>query len=223
MIINRARDLYRQLPIGLRHIILVRRRASLWREAGIVFVHIPKAAGTSINEALYGRFMGHPPASVIKRWAPGDVVKLPSFAVTRNPWARLVSAYRFAKLGVGAEGIAGMRKPGDYAVHAFESFERFVREWLTVKDLIDLDGVFQPQWRFVCDDDKAVIVDHVGRLDDLQSTYAYIESLTGRRTQLRSINRSGPPVDYREFYTPQLVKLVGDIYRDDIRIFGYDF
>jgi chondroitin 4-sulfotransferase 11 len=46
------------VPEGWQNRILVRRRAHLLREAGIVFIHIPKAAGSSVNQALYGRFMG---------------------------------------------------------------------------------------------------------------------------------------------------------------------
>ncbi|GAH07415.1 unnamed protein product, partial [marine sediment metagenome] len=59
--------------------------------------HIPRNGGTSINNALYGRFMGHYTARDVRFWAPDLFGRLPSFAVTRNPWARLLSAYRFAE------------------------------------------------------------------------------------------------------------------------------
>jgi hypothetical protein len=36
-------------------------------------------------------------------------------------------------------------------------------------------------------------------------------------------NRSGDRVDYRELYTPEMADLVGHIYQDDVRAFGYEF
>lgn len=59
MLIEGLRTAYGLLPEELRAWILVQRRSPLWLRSGIVFVHIPKAAGTSFNQALYGRFMGH--------------------------------------------------------------------------------------------------------------------------------------------------------------------
>ena len=223
--IGLLRNLNRRLPGPLRRALLVRRRARHWLRAGIVFIHVPKAAGTSINEALYGRFMGHARASDLRRWAPAAVNALPSFSVTRNPWDRLLSAYRFAKSGqgIGDSYRAGMWRPHLYRGPEFASFERFVREWLAPRDVTKLDGVFQPQWLFLCDRDKKLLVDHAGRLENLGPTYAFIEAHIGPIVPLARANRSGPILDYRQYYTPELVRRVGDIYRDDIASFGYDF
>lgn len=220
-----ARSLYRRLPLDLRHAILVRRRAAIWRQAGIVFVHIPKAAGTSINQTLYGRFMGHPPAVTIRRWAPRDVVHLPSFAVTRNPWARVVSAYRFAKTGAGLGTglVAGMRRPDQYRTNEFATFERFVQEWLAQRNILAADGVFQPQWRFVCDTNRTVLVDHLGKVEDLSSTYEFILDTVGAEVRFPHANLSGPSVDYRDYYDSSTRRTVATIYEEDIRLFGYDF
>lgn len=219
------RDLNRRLPGPLRRLLLVRRRARYWLKAGIVFIHVPKAAGTSINEALYGRFIGHPRAIDVKRWAPAAVRALPSFSVTRNPWDRLLSAYRFAKAGrgMGDSYRAGMWRPHLYRGPQFESFERFVIEWLAPRDLTRLDGVFQPQSLFLCGSGGELLVDHVGRLEDLGPTYAFIETHFGPIAPLARANRSGEAVDYRQHYSPELARLVGDKYRDDIERFGYDF
>ena len=223
--IGLLRNLNRRLPGGLRRALMVRRRAKHWRRAGIVFIHVPKAAGTSINEALYGRFMGHARAAEIARWAPASVKALPSFSVTRNPWDRLVSAWRFARAGegVGDSYRAGMWRPELYQVPEFETFERFVTEWLAVRDVTKLDGVFQPQWLFLCDRRRNVIVDHVGRLEDLGPTLDFIRERTGRAVAIPQANRSGDAVDYRSFYTPDLARLVGEIYAADAEMFGYRF
>lgn len=223
--IELLRHLNSRLPGGLRRALLIRRRTGYWLGAGIVFVHVPKAAGTSINEALYGRFMGHPRAREIVRWAPASVKALPRFSVVRNPWDRLVSAWRFARAGkgVGESYRAGMVRPERYRVPEFETFERFVTEWLAPRDLTRLDGVFQPQWLFLCDRERQLLVDHVGRLEDLGPTLDFVRERTGRTIDLAQANRSGEAVDYRSLYTPQLADLVGRIYADDVRLFGYSF
>ncbi|WP_114952866.1 sulfotransferase family 2 domain-containing protein [Sphingosinicella terrae] len=225
MLIDVARNLNRRLPGGLRRALLVRRRARFWLDAGIVFIHVPKAAGTSFNEALYGRFMGHPHARDIKRWAPAAVGKLPMFGITRNPWDRLVSAWRFARQGrgVGETYRAGMWQAERYQIPEFETFERFVKEWLAPRDVTKLDGVFQPQWMFLCDRRGNLLVDHVGTLEDLGPTLDFVRRVRGVSLQIRQANRSGETVDYRRFYTPELADLVGHIYEADAARFGYAF
>jgi hypothetical protein len=44
-----------------------------------------------------------------------------------------------------------------------------------------------------------------------------------RLPPLAESNASGTPVDYRSFYTPDLVELVGSIYAEDVTRFGYRF
>ena len=222
--LDTARDLYYRLPEGLQRAVLVRRRSPAWLKAGIVFIHIPKAAGTSISEALYGRFMGHVRASDVERWGSSDVRKLPSFAITRNPWDRLVSAFRFARRGTGiGPNAGGVWQSEQYRIPEFETFERFVTDWLAVRDPNDLDPIFQPQARFVCDRHGNVLVDHLGRVEDLASTHEYLLAKVSRLPPFASANRSGERIDYRTFYTPQLAEQVAAIYADDVSRFGYSF
>jgi len=225
MSIDHLRALYGQLPAGFRHALLARRRAPIWRRAGIIFVHIPKAAGTSINQALYGRFMGHITARTIKRWSPRAVQQLPTFCVTRNPWDRLVSAYRFATRGSGIDGpiVAGMNNATLYQSPEFATFERFVNEWLVGQDVMKLDGVFKPQWTFFCDENKNPIVDHVGKVEEMPFTLNYIKEKIGKSISLVKTNTSGEKIIYRSLYNPRLAYLVGEIYKNDIELMRYDF
>lgn len=205
--------------------LLVRRQTPIWLRAGIVFIHIPKAAGTSINEALFDRFMGHARAEDLIRSGSVELSTLPRFAIARNPWDRLVSAYRFARRGKGAGGAhqAWVWRPEQYQVPQCASFERFVNEWLAPRDIRKLDGIFQPQWYFVCGPNGELLVDHMGRVEDLEPTVDFIERAIGRRPAIPESNRSGERIDFRDFYTPALVDLVGQIYREDVERFGYSF
>lgn len=204
--------------------LVVKRRSPLWLRAGIVFVHVPKAAGTSISEALYGRITGHVRAIDVARWGSSGVRRLPRVAVVRNPWDRLVSSYRFIKNGggIGGPNVAGIWRSEQYEIPEFSSFESFVNDWLVHKDVRRLDGVFQPQSQFVSHHGE-IIVDHLGRFEALDETYRYLADHVQRLPRFEYSNRSGDPVDYRAFYTPELIECVGEIYADDVGLFGFKF
>jgi hypothetical protein len=203
---------------------LVIRRSPIWLRTGMVFIHVPKAAGTSVSEALYGRFLGHSRAADVKRWGSRAVRSLPMVAITRNPWDRLVSAYRFVTHGGGiGPNAGGVWRPRQYRIPEFETFERFVTDWLSRRDPRGLDLVFQPQWLFVCGTGGEILVDHLGRFEDLGATYTYLSSKLPGLPAIPRSNRSGDRIDYRTYYSPALVDLVGKIYADDVRLFGYDF
>jgi sulfotransferase famil protein len=216
-------DYLRWTPAG--QAFLVKQRSRAWLRAGVVLIHIPKTAGTSFSEALYGRFLGNLRAADIKRWGSSSVRSLPFVAVTRNPWDRLVSAYRFVKRGGGIGGPAPVAAWGSeqYRIPEFETFDRFVTEWLAGRDLRKLDLVFKVQSDFVCDEQRNLIVDELGRYEDLDSFCDILRQKAPQLPPISKSNRSGVKVDYRTFYTPALVDLVGSIYSEDVARFGYSF
>ncbi len=217
------RSVLARLPHSVRMALLVRRRERTLLKAGVVFVHVPKAAGSSINQALYGRFMGHYTARDVARFGSRAVAALPRFTVVRDPWSRAVSAWRFARAGVGrGDGVvAGMADAARYDRPEFQSFDRFVHDWLAQADLSREDGIFQPQVRWFTDARGRTIVDHVGRLEDLAPTIAWVEARTGRPFAVPHTNRSGDAVDWRALYTAETAALVGTVYAEDARRFGY--
>lgn len=214
---------YAAVPSTVQKAILVRRRAPHWRRAGIVFIHVPKSAGTSISLMLYGSFLGHLTVGDIMKYGSEAVRSLPRFAIVRNPWDRLVSAWRFAR-GGGAKGNgggAGISQAWRYEAESFATFERFVEEWLVEQDLASIDPVFRPQTPFVLHGGEPA-VDFLGRFESLASTQEFIESVTGRPATLRHVNRSGDGESYRSHYPSQrLINLVGDLYAEDVASFNY--
>jgi hypothetical protein len=210
------------LPPEISHALMCRRRVPHWRRSGVVFVHVPKAAGTSINHALYGRSLGHLKAREIERYSPGILAELPSFAVVRNPWSRLVSAYLFVKQSGTAD--AGVHRPGRYRAAAFRSFESFVEEWLAPRRLERLDYVFQPQHAFVDDAGGRQLVGFVGKLEQLSAVSDFLQQKLGRHIEFSRKNVSGAHSDYRSHFTSsRLQQRVAEIYAADVQRFAYDF
>lgn len=68
-------------------------------QRGILFIHIPKNAGTSVSHALYGKEIGHHPVAWYRDRFPHSLAGIPTFALVRNPVSRFVSAFCFLQSG----------------------------------------------------------------------------------------------------------------------------
>lgn len=211
------------IPEAFRMGQLVLRRAVALQHAGVIFVHIPKNGGTSINHAVYGRFMGHFRVRDIERVRPNLLRSLPSFAVVRNPWARAYSAWNFARQGAAMKEGAQIRSPARYQTPEFESFERFVLEWLPSRDLNREDYVFRPQSQFVLNKWDEIGVSNLGRIEEPDSYLPYLEDTLGRQIEIRHLNRTADPFRYREAYTLEMRATLAGCYSVDLERFNYDF
>jgi len=208
------------LPEKIKVPLNVWRRASFWRGANVIFVHVPKVAGTSISHSLYGRSLGHIRAKDIIRYGPRNIQEIYSFAFVRNPWDRAVSAYHFAKSG--GSNIAGMTNAHLYKHDDFSDFSSFCL-WLSKQNLSELDPVFRSQSDFVTNDEGEVIVDFLGKLEFLDSDLKRFNLATGLNLSVEKMNRSDRDV-YQNYYSSKsLIDLIGEIYKEDVRNFGYRF
>jgi hypothetical protein len=206
----------------VKHKINLFRRYTHWYRSNCVYIHIPKAAGTSLNKAIYGRTLGHYTAYEIQSSFPTLFRKAFVFSFVRNPWDRILSAYRFAK--VGKTDSMGMYRPEQYQIPEFENFERFLFEWLVKQDLNRADYVFQPQSKFVFGKDKELLVDYIGKVENLDANIKHVESVLGKTLNIGRENITSVQYDYRRAYVnDDMIELVRSLYRDDTMHFGYDF
>jgi hypothetical protein len=136
------------LPSGTFERLDQSRRWRRYRKAGIVFVHVPKAAGSGVAAVLYGGRLGHHPATRLMREDPEGWAALDKFAIVREPVSRFLSAYAFA-LGAGTQEGAIRWRP-EYEQPAFRDANVFVRDYLARGAIYDKDLVFWPQTHFVC-------------------------------------------------------------------------
>lgn len=202
---------------------LVLRRAAAWQQEGLIFVHVPKNGGTSINNAIYGRFMGHCRVRDIERVRPDLLRAMPSLAVARNPWARAYSAWNFARKGAAMRDGAKIHDPGRYQKPEFKSFERFVLEWLPSRDLDREDYVFRPQVHFLRTRAGAIGVKHLGHIEEEESYQEYLFQALGRQIRISHMNRTTGPLHYRKAYTLEMRNTLARCYAEDLDTFEYDF
>jgi hypothetical protein len=118
----------------------------------------------------------------------------------------------------------GVRNQSQYQVPEFESFERFVIEWLSRRDVAQLDFIFRPQHCFLTDSQGNRIVDFVGKFEDISVDIANVESRLGKKIVLPHANATSASGEYASSYKSQeMIDLVAQVYQEDIRMFNYDF
>lgn len=208
----------------LKHKLNLYRRYPYWNKQNIIFIHIPKAAGTSINNAIYGRTLGHYSAAEVQGVYPRLFERSFVFSFVRNPWGRLLSAYRFAKQG--RTKFMGMNNPEQYQIPEFESFEKFIFEWLEIQDISKLDFVFRPQHPFLLNEQGQIIVDFIGQVEQMEVDWRTVESMTGKALSISHSNRTSDPLfqSFHDAYiSNEMIDSVAKIYSKDIKLLGYEF
>jgi hypothetical protein len=143
--------------------------------------------------------------------------RLQPVAVVRNPWARVVSRYRFARTAIEI-GTAD----DDYVAPTFEAFleerhvygnlpfywHRAIRGWYLQKDYVV--------------DEAGRLGAHVLRQEDLAAEATRYFGLK-RPLPVRNRSRVSSERPWRDHYDDRTRQIVADWYAEDIDFFGFDF
>lgn len=186
-------------------------------------MHIPKTAGISLAEGLFGEncFPGHIPIVKYQMlFSLKEFQKFYKFSFVRNPWDRFVSAYTFLMDG----GISDYdKKFAATTLSQFHGFEDFVRHWCTTENVFSIPH-FTPQFAFICNPNGMVMLDYVGRFEALNDSYNVICNKLGIKSSLPHKNFTRRrKSDYRSYYSSLSAEIVGRLYIHDINLFGYSF
>lgn len=188
-------------------------------EMECIFVHIPKAAGTSVAHGLFGCGVGHKSIYEYRKIFGADFHRYFKFAVVRNPFSRVVSAYESLKRG-GNPVWPNADRYRDEVLCRYEGFERFVLEELdrATKE----QKHFRPQWKFLMIGGD-LAVDYVARLETLEEDFERICERLGVDRTLPHRNKTGdrrPPL--ASYYENDAVAdAVRTLYADDFSLLDY--
>lgn len=202
-----------------------------------IFVHIPKTAGSSITQVLepvsrcgsefwltrwllragvrsnlfappkYRTYRRHTSARKLQWYLPRrQFQQYYKFAFVRNPWDWLVSYYHFV---MGQPNHRRYRQ-----LKSLGSFEHFVEYECSQKKFM--------QKNFVTDHQGNLIVDFVGRFENLMEDFALVCHKLNITGSLGQRNRSQHR-DYRSYYSDRAIELVAQGYAEDIQLFGYTY
>lgn len=185
-----------------------------------IYVHIPKAAGISINQALFGNYGGgHKTVRTYKKiFGPYLFNRYFKFTFVRNPYSRLLSAYLFLKNGGFNDNN---RQWAAENIAEFTSFNEFVKNWINEENIWSYIH-FKPQYSFVCDIENVPEVDFVGKVESIDEDFEKVCNILNIRNNLSVLNKGEKNHNnWREYYSDYALGKVAEIYKRDFELFDY--
>jgi len=138
------------------------------------------------------------------------------FTFIRNPWDRLVSLYHyFMQLAPGHKWWHPKNAAVQKQVMEFGSFKQMLIE-LQAGHALMQNIHFRPQTWWVCDDQGALLVDYVGRVEMLAESWDHVCNVINFHKPLPRTNTTIHS-DYRYYYDEEMWQRAADIYEDDMR------
>ncbi len=203
-----------------------------------LFVHVNRAAGTSIKMALepYAtaassgprdrwlrrrtmyyierdpakmQFGPHVTARQIRSRLPAGLYdQLLTAAFVRNPYSWLVSIYNVMQKSKGHRHRKKVISLGGFPAYVDWEMQRNKRS----------------VHRFVTDASESVMVDFVGRFERLQDDYDRLCDKIGIESKVLPVAKTARPhSDYRSYYDDATIEKVSRHWATDLRLFGYAF
>lgn len=186
-----------------------------------IFIHIPRSAGTSIEQAIRPdwyfetfKHRKHILASTAKEIYKEHWDDYFKFSFVRNPWDRMVS----------------MSKYGNFYGCKINNNKLDVSEYKKKFPQIEIDSrsksttdKYKPISNAVYLNILNEELDFIGRFENLQEDYDKVCSIIGCTNQLDHKEQGKKKVNYTKFYTEDIEKTVREIYKKDIEYFGYEF
>jgi len=213
------------------------------RDKGLLYIHIPKTAGTTVDRHLYGSKLydvDTPNYEIGWGWCPerkvwmqhltlqelvdlelvnrSEVNDLFKFTIVRNPFSLVVSDYYHL--------LGGLCPP------CFASFRTLLKREGRWKDLLTNQMVssyrgdhLRKQTSYLSLDGTANALDHVGKVEEIDYTFDLLERITGERFDrtLRLNVARKHFKHYSHFYSNHEFLTVTEFFAEDITRFGYDF
>jgi len=165
-----------------------------------------KGNGLSGKLYVFNKFI---PLSIRKKKVEDKFNTYYKFGFVRNPWDRVVSLY-FRK-----EGIRMSDKM---------SFEEFVVWIQNSSDTCIHASVHKNQLDWFTDENGKVIVDFIGKFENINEDYQIVKNKLGIDKQLPHVNKSTlKKKHYTEYYSFKTKDIIAKKFKVDIEYFGYKF
>jgi|SaaInlStandDraft_3_1057020.scaffolds.fasta_scaffold18525_1 chondroitin 4-sulfotransferase 11 len=184
----------------------------------LIFIHIPKNAGISIEQALFGQKIGH---KSIKEFEAYDAKKLEEyfkFSVVRNPYDRLVSAFHFLKKG-GRNDIDKVWAKNNLAnINNFNEFIDKLKDKSFVKAILNQQH-FRPQYEYLINAQGKLKIDYILEFENLQKDFeSMLEKINIESRGLKHKNKSNRN-NWEEYYDENSKELIHKLYQKDFELF----
>lgn len=193
----------------------------------LIFVHIPKSAGHSIIET-FGKndikIVDHNIRNLNYKYLKDKIKDYKQnyfiFAFVRNPWDRVVSSFFYLING----GCNSKDKEDGikYLIEYKGNFKLFVKNAFKNKKIFD-QLHFKPQYKWICNKNKEVLVDFIGKFENLNEDINKISTIINIKfKELPHKNKSDHKF-YKEYYDEETKEIIREVYNEDIELFNYEF
>jgi len=192
-----------------------------------LFVAVPKTASGSVHfyfnqpplyDGFHVYFMEkyHYPYRWILTDHP-EAADYFSFGFTRNPWDRMVSSW------FDFTNSQGHRKIWSERLTLYKDFQQFIMEFPNSEWAQEIH--FQPASWYLGHGTEQV--DFTGRYESIDEDFGHILRKLGRPefalTSKQKLRKSARNADYHQYYTNEMIEIVGNHFHDDIVNFGYQY
>lgn len=191
----------------------------------VIFIHVPKAAGSSLKTELYGRPLGgHRSIAEFMAYDAGKTARYFKFCFVRNPWDRMLSAYTYLKTRT-----ATSHRDRQFASAFLDQTDDINDFVATLEDRKYRKAVmsydhFRPQSHWIClpgQDDHAM--DFIGHFETMEVDLANLRARLDLPSNSLTRVRASQHAPYREAYSDQARDGVARLYAHDIALLEYEF
>ncbi|WP_175631948.1 sulfotransferase family 2 domain-containing protein [Virgibacillus siamensis] len=192
-------------------------------ERNVIFVHVPKTAGNGIVKSLFGGYdeLNHFTIHDFKKINKNYFAEAYKIGFVRNPWDRLVSAFFYLKQGGSSPLDQEFRKKYLKDI-TFEEFVYKLKE-NSYRNKIFKWVHFTPQHKFLCNDQGEIQVDYLGRYETLTNDFENLKMVFQIPNIRLDKHNTSKHKDYWDYYNYEMMKIVEEVYKDDVEIFKYRF
>lgn len=187
------------------------------------FVHIPKTAGKSISAYILKHAQESWSSHELSHATPEDLQSLDAplgetFAITRNPYSRAVSLYRF----LHQVDMDDLMKKTDVYFNKTSNLDWYHKwnenykpnsfeEFCTLLPYVPL-GSFQHPYKDV---------DRLFYFEQMDQVNTYLKRILGTTEDLMHLNKTNSKNEYINYYTKSTIKQVHKAYKRDFKLLGY--
>ena len=195
-----------------------------------IFIHINKCCGSSILEAIpHTKHKPHRHISYYKNGFPDIFDEYFKFTIIRNPWDRMVSFYHF-------HTWKKWHLNWDWSIDDYPDFNEFISIISTYSKAKE-KSIFKGDrghplthtmrmsngMDWLTDKDGNLLVDYVGRFEDIETSFTYIANKIGLEVHNLPHANKSTHKHYSTYYDKNSRDIVADRFSKDIDYCGYRF